>query len=620
MTTNLTTTNDTPYIVDWLPINPDLEPIEGWQLINEEVDGQHSYLIEYYKACRSGKEIIGRDLITTLEGLMQDILYRKDKYRFDIKPAHKRINFIEKEIKHFEAPFAGKPFRLALCQKAIAESIFGFYIFDEELLGGARWVRRFKEVLLLMARKNGKTPFVAALTLAEFVCGEVGQKVMCASNDYTQAELVYDCINNFREESKALSKVTRKNQKGIFWGNPKQKKKSGKFSKQNKGNIKKFSAKSTTKEGRNLKIVIVDEVHEMKDSSTVTPLRSSQTTQDEPLYFEITTEGIVYDGYLDERLADARKIISGEKQDDRWLCWLYTQDSEAEVYADERTWKKSNPLLGVVKKIGDLRRLLEQARTHATKRALILAKEFNIKYATPGAWLNDKEIENVATFELKDFTKCWCICGVDLAETNDLCACSFIFMRPNDDTKYIHTMYFVTEAKTGNAFSTESPTNPEKKDYKQWAKEGLVRIVKGNVIDDDVVAKYILEIWETYNIRPYRVGYDQWHAKEFAKIISKSFGADVPVKIKMSYEVLDVPMQTLAADMQSKYVNYNDNAICKWNFRNTAVKNNKEGLAMPTKINGYIGNKIDGTVSKIIGYATMRECKDAFMWRIGDGR
>lgn len=611
----MTTTNKAP--AEWVLINPDIVPIDGWQVINEEVGGLHSYLIEYYKRCRSGEIIIGRELKTQLEMLIQDIVFHADIYRFELEGAHKRIAFIEREVKHFESPFAGKPFILTLNQKAIAEAIFGFFVFDDELLGGGRWVRRFKEVLLLIARKNGKTPFTAALTLAEWFCGEAGQKVMCASNDYEQAGLIFDCINNFREESRAMSRVTRKNIKGIFFGNPKQRKKRGKFSAQNKGAIKKMSAKSGAKEGRNLKIVIVDEVHEMKDRSTVMPLRSSLTTQDEPLYFEITTEGIVRDGYLDERLHDARRVLKGELDRPRWLIWLYTQDSEAEVWNDEKSWAKSNPMLGVVKKISDLRDLVEEARISGAQRAFTLAKEFNIKQLSSRAWLEEKYIVCDATFELDDFKKCWCIVGVDLAETNDLCACTFLFMKPNDPVKYLYTMYFVTEVKAGDGQSTDSPTNPEKKDYKQWADDGLVRIVKGNIIDDDVVAKFIREIYDKYGIRPYKVGYDQWHAKEFAKIVQKDFGENVLLKIKMTYEALNIPTRTVEEDLRARYINYNNNEVCRWCFRNTAVKHDNRGWVMPEKISGYIGNKIDGTMSKIIAYAALRECKSAFISKIG---
>lgn len=613
-TTRSTITND----AEWILINPDIVPIEGWQLLNETVDGRHSFLIEYYKRCRGGEIVIGRELKTQLEMLIQDLLQRQDEYQFTLTGAHKRIDFIEKEVKHFESPFAGKPFILSLCQKAIAEAVFGFYVYDTELLGGGRWVRRFKEILLLMARKNGKTPFTAALTLAEWFCGEAGQKVMCASNDYEQAGLIFDCINAFREESRAMAKVTRKNVKGIFFGNPRQRKKTGKFSSQNKGAIKKMSARQGAKEGRNLKIVIVDEVHEMKDRSTVMPLRSSLTTQDEPLYFEITTEGIVRDGYLDERLKDARRVLKGELDRSRWLIWLYTQDGEEEIWNDEAAWYKSNPMLGIVKKVSDLRDLVEEARNNGAQRAFTLAKEFNIKQLSATAYLREADIVGCnGTFALDDFKNCWSICGVDLSETNDLCACTMLLMRPNDPTKYLHTMYFVTEIKAGDGQSTDAPTNPEKKDYNQWAAEGLCRIVKGNVIDDDVVARYIREIYDTYGIRPYKVGYDQWHAKEFAKIIAHDFGDNVLLKVRMTYEALNVPTRTVEEDLRARHINYNNNSICRWCFRNTAVKHDNRGFVMPEKIGGYIGNKIDGTMSKIIAYGALRECKSAYIAKIG---
>ena len=185
--------------------------------------------------CRSGEIVVGRELKTTLEMLIQDIFAGGGKYRFTLKAAHKRIAFIENEMKLFQAPFAGKPFKMQLFQKAFTEAIFGFYVYDTELSYGAGWARRFQEVLFLVARKNGKTPLVAALIFAEWFCGGMGQSVMCASNDYAQAALVFNAVNAFREESRAISRVTRKNNKGIFFGNPKQRRKTGKFSKQKIG-------------------------------------------------------------------------------------------------------------------------------------------------------------------------------------------------------------------------------------------------------------------------------------------------------------------------------------------------------------------------------------------------
>lgn len=572
-----------------------------------------SWYIKYYRLCSIGEKIVGRELLTMLDRYFQEL--KLEEYRLNLSLSNKRINFIEKYVKHFEAPFAGKPFILTIEQKAMAELIFGYQYFDLEY---SEWIRRFQEVLLMMARKNGKTPFIAALALAEWFCGEKGQKMLCVSNNHEQAAIVFDCINNFREESQSLEKVTRKNNSGIYFGNRKQKTRFGKFTKQNKGTIRKMSAKGGAKEGRNLKMAIVDEIHEMQDDSTIMPTKSSLSTQKEPLYFEITTNGIVNDGYLDQRLAKARRIIKGEEKDDRLLILLFTQDNEAEVWQNEQSWYKSNPLLGVCKKVSYLKRAVEAAKSSRTERAFTLAKEFNIKYARPNAWLEDDTvIKNNKTFDLKEFQNAWCIVGVDLSESNDLAACSLLFMKSNSAIKYIHTMYFIPESKANDPLISDSPTNMEKKNYLEWETEGWCRIVRGNIIDDNVVAEYLWEVYEKYGIRPYRVGYDVWKAKEFKNQVVKNFGDQVPVQISMNTFVLNTPTRNIEDDLKDELMNYQFNPICVWNFKNTAIKYDSKGLVMPCKLQGYIGNKMDGTMAKAIAYATLRECKTQFIQKVG---
>lgn len=599
----------------WIVLNPNINELSSYELLPNEINGIHSYLVEYYKECKCGNIIIGHELQTTLEQLISYIAYPKENIRFNLETSHKRIKFIETQIKHFEAPFAGKPFTLALFQKAYIEALFGFSYFDDVDLHG--WVRLFQETILLIGRKNGKTPFMAAITLADWFCGESGQKIMCASNDYEQAGIIFDCINNFREESSTVSKVTRANIKGIFFGDIRKKRKKGKFSWKNKGNIKKMSSRGKAREGRNLKMVVVDEVHEMEENTMILQLQTSLSTQDNPLYAEITTEGIVQDGYLDKRLIYCRKVLKGEIEDIRILIWLYSQDESKEVYLDETTWTKSNPALGICKKWSYLKKQFQKALESKQDRAFILAKEFNIKQLSNLSWLEEEDIINVATFSLEEFRGCYCIAGADLAETNDLAAISFLFMKDNDSTKYIHTMYFVTSYKAGDSEQTDSPNNKEKKNYTDWKQEGYCRIIEGNELPDDCLADYAWELFKEYGIRPFRVGYDQWRAKEFAKRIVKNFGEQVPVKIPMNTVALNTPMHSLGYDMHEHKVNYQNNPICKWNFGNTAMSYDSQGRIMPTKIKGYVGNKIDGTVSKIICYATLRENRTEFIKRVG---
>jgi phage terminase large subunit-like protein len=230
----------------------------------------HSHLLEYINKCKSGDILIGQELMQMLDKLLEH--FESPDIKIEFEDAEKRIKFIETKCKHFEAPFAGKPFILMPFQKAFVEAIYIFKIFDDEI---GRWVRLYQDILFLVARKNGKTPLISALCLAEFFCGEIGTRILCSSNDYEQADLMFQAINSMREESKSLMNVTRSNIKGIFFGNPKKPKHSGKFSFKNKGQIKKISAKTGAKEGKNIKVGAVDEVHELKDNTSTMPIQTS---------------------------------------------------------------------------------------------------------------------------------------------------------------------------------------------------------------------------------------------------------------------------------------------------------------------------------------------------------
>jgi len=556
----------------------------------------NSYLVEYYEKCKAGDIIIGRELMAQLEMLIEDM--KNPMFKFETTEAHKRIKFIQKECRHSISPYAGKPFILELHQKALREAIYGFYMEIEN-----KWLRRFTEATYLVARKNGKTSEVSADGLAEFFCGNIGTNILSASNDYEQAGMVFDEINNMREESPKLRKVSRKNQTGIYMGGRKQKKKKGKYSYQNKAKIKKLSMRTGSKEGKNIDFAAVDEVHEMKDDSLVRPIKQSMSTKDEPLFIEISTEGFTEDGYLDRRLKQARQVLKGELERPRWLIWLYTQDSEEEIWQDESSWVKSNPNLGVIKKWHYMRGLVKESKTDSGARAFMLAKDFNIKQSNASAWLQLNEITNLETFELKDFSGSFYISGNDFAETTDLCASSVLLKKPNDLKTYIHTRYWIPESKLEDS--------PDDVDYRQWEKEGWLTIVKGNAVDSSLIADWHFKLLEEYDLKPFKSGYDNRYAKDFQNRYIEIFGDKLTVNIPQDFKVLNNPMRTLEADMRDKKVNYQNNPVCLWCFKNTGIKVDTIGRIIPTKL--QTEKRIDGTASKVIAYATLEWYRSEFI-------
>ena len=567
-----------------------------------------SYFAQYLSEIRNGKIIIGRELMTELEKLESDM--NNPNYRYDTADAEKRIRFIESECKHYEAPWAGKPFMLLLWEKAFIEVMYSFKVYDEDL---GRWIRRFREVTLLCARKAGKTPLTASIALAEFFCGEMGTKIMCSSNDYDQASLMFDGINAMREESPKLARTSRKNVKGIFMGNPKQKSARGKFSYQNKGMIRKMSSKTGAKEGRNLKIVIADEVHEMKDNTLIEPLKQAVSTQDEPLYIEITTEGFL-EGYLSERLEMARKVLKGEAESDRWLIWLYTQDSEEEVWQDEQSWYKSNPSLGVVKKFSYLRERLEEARQQPSSRAFILAKDFNIKQNVSAAWLSLDQIKDEGSFTLEDFRGMPYIGGCDFAETTDLCAAVLLFKLPDDDKTYLYPHYWIPEKKADIRLEDGDNTlNPEKKDYREWARQNFVTIDVGTEVYVAEVAEWLYELYKTYQVIPFKVGYDNRFALEFRRRFEDLIGSGIAEQVLQTTISLSEPMRAMEADLTAHNVCYNSNPVFRWNLENISVETDKNGYIKPKKNFGNPKNRIDGGAAALNCYAMLQRNRTEFM-------
>lgn len=569
-----------------------------------DTHGAHSWLLEYIDKCKRpdtpGGILIGRELMLQLDILLGH--FHNPDITIDFSEAHKRIRFIESECKHYEAPFAGKPFILELFQKAVIEAIYIFKVYDSEL---GRMVRLYQDLLYLVGRKNGKTPFIAAICLAEFFCGPIGIKELCSSNDYEQADLMFQAINAMREQSPALEKVTRCNIKGIYFGNPKKPKKKGKFSYANRGNIRKISAKTGAKEGRNIGVGAVDEGHELKDNSSIMPIRQALSTQDEPLYFELTTEGFTNDGYLDERLREARRVLDGELERPRWLIWLYTQDSETEIYQDERTWVKSNPGLGVIKKWSFLRQMMEEAKTSKATRAFVLAKDFNIKQNNSEAWLMEDEYVYDCPFSLEDFRGGVAIGADDLSETTDLTTAAILLMKKGDNKKYVFSHYFIPQAKVAAGIKEDQ------KNYEQWAKDGLITITPGNDNDYSEITKWYTKLKKEYGIKTYRVGYDNWNAKYWIKEM-EDVGFEME-KVAMDFPTLSQPMKLVEADLRSRLLFYNNNPITKWCIGNTALKIDNLGRVMPVKVQDMRNRRIDGAVTLIILYTIYTRYRTEFL-------
>jgi len=537
-----------------------------------------NYLKEYYRQIKEGEILVGKELLTVLEGLIDDL--NNPRYVFDENPGKIRIDFIETFCKHTKSPFNGEPFILELWEKAVLQAAYGFKMADTNL-------RRFNEVLLLIARKNGKTTFIAGIDLAEFFLSKGGVDIVCASNTTEQANILFEEINNMREQSKALSNEKR-SKKNIFHI----------YSPKTKNKIKKLSAQSRNKDGYNIEVGCIDEVHEMTDSKVYDAIKQSQSTKSEPLIFIITTEGNTVGGFLDNKLDYVRKMIKGEIQDERVLPWLYTQDSVDEIYQDKRTWQKSNPSIGSIKTYSYLEDLMNKSKHDLGTRVTMLSKDFNIKQLEQGSWLSFDDLNNNETFNIEDLKDSYAIGGVDLSSTTDLTAAVLLLMK--GDKKFVITQFFMpSDVILKRKEEDNAP-------YDIWVQKGLITVTDGSQNDFSLVTQWFMNMIRTYNIRPLWVGYDPWNSLYWIKEMEE-LGFNME-KVRQGVYSLSEPMKQLEADLKNNKVVYNNNPILKWCLSNTQAKVDVNGNIQPSKLNSRY-KRIDGTVALIIAYAVLNRYK-----------
>jgi phage terminase large subunit-like protein len=539
-----------------------------------------NYLIEYYNEIKNGKIIVGEELKTQLDQLIKDL--DNTIYIFDEQPGNLRIDFIETFCKHTKSPFNGMPFILELWEKALLQTAYGFKMADSGL-------RRFNEVILLIARKNGKTTFVAGIDLAEFFLSRGGVDIVCASNTTEQANILFEEINNMREQSPALSKETR-SKKNIYHI----------YSPKTKNKIKKLSAQSRNKDGYNIEVGCIDEVHEMTDSKVYDAIKQSQSTKKEPLIFIITTEGTTVGGFLDNKLDYARKMLKGEIQDNRVLPWLYTQDSTKEVYDDPLTWQKSNPSLGVVKLNNYLEDVMNKSKHDLSTRVTMLCKDFNIKQADSGSWLSFDDLNNEDKYSIDDLRDSYAIGGVDLSSTTDLTAAVLVIQKRDSNKKYVISHFFMPSEVV------EKRIKEDNVPYDIWIKKGFVSLTEGNQNDFSLVTQWFMKMIQTYGIRPLWVGYDPWNSQYWIKEM-EDLGFNME-KVRQGIYSLSEPMKILEADLKNNLVNYNNNPILKWCLANTQAKVDLNGNIQPSKLNSKY-KRIDGTVALIIAYVVLNRYK-----------
>lgn len=550
-----------------------------------------TFLEEYYDLIRHGDIVAGYWLKQEIKNLVRDL--DDPRFDYDTEEAEKRIRFAETLCLQSKEPYYMKPLTLMPFQKAFIEAVYSFKMDGK---------RRFTEGLMEIARKNGKSTLFAADGVFDLFCGSGGEDICCASNDDRQAKLIWTEIAGMRSRLDPKKTITGQNLTEI---------------KNKLKNITVFrlSSKTQNKDGFNISKTYLDESHDIAEENGQSEIAEAcwrgMSSKEEPLFLNCTTQGFNRDCYLDHKISYAKRVISGEIEDEHFIAFLFEQDSETEIWQNPESWEKSNPAIRYgVKKIDKLRRDVEAAKFDKATRIHLLTKDFNIPQSNAQSWLMLEDYDYPQTaIDLEAFRGSFTLGAVDLAATTDLANAKVLLMRPDDKTKYVLSHYWIPESKLESSDDKEVGA-----EYVEWAKEGLLTISEGNEIDISDIADWYYRLYKEFGLKPYKIGYDQRYAKTFLDRINE-YGFDT--EMLAQGRNLSNAMKLTEADLKAKVINFQGNKIDKWCLSNCCCEVDNVGNIQPVKPKGQKTRRIDGAVTLIMLNETLRRFRSDYLTLIG---
>lgn len=527
-----------------------------------------NWIFKYHEAIKKKEVIVGVWVRLCFEILTTGLL--NGEWEFNEKKANKAIKFIENFCHHSEG--RSDLLHLELWQKAIVSAIFG-------IMDKTTGYRQFREVFIIVARKNGKTLFAAAIAAyMTYVDGEYGAKVYFLAPKLDQADLVYDAFYQIVQSDDELDSITKKRRSDIYI-------------KAFNTSVKKIAFNSKKSDGFNPQLVVNDEMEAWPGDQGLKQyevMTSALGARKQPLIISIATAGYVNDGIFDELFKRATAFLKGNSREKRLLPFIYMID-DIEKWDSIEELKKSNPNLGVSVSAEYYLEQIEIARNSISKKVEFMTKFCNIKQNSAVAWLDYwdvmKCVHEEKPLSLEDFKGCYCVGGIDLSRTTDLTAASIVINR--DGINHIFTRFYMPQKRY------EVAINEDNTPYNIYRDRGFLFISGENQVDYKDVYNWFVELVQLYKIKPLKIGYDRYSANYLVEDLKTAgFHTD---DVYQGTNLTPI-LHEFEGNLKDGLFDFGDNSMLAAHFLNVAVDINLNDSRMkPVKIEKRM--RIDGAMS-----------------------
>lgn len=513
-----------------------------------------NYILSYYQAIQNGSVIVGKWVRLFFEYVVKGL--QTQAFYFDQKKANRATRFIETFCHHCEG--RDDLLKLELWQKAVVSVIFGVVGAD-----GLRW---FREIVIIIARKNGKTLFAAAIiAYCVYLDGEYGAKIFCVAPKLDQADLVYSAFWQTIQKEPELAELIRS-------------RKSDYYIESTNSSVKKIAFNAKKSDGFNPHLTVCDEIASWPGDQGLKQyevMKSALGSRKQPLILSISTSGYVNEGIYDELIKRSTRFLLGDSRERRLAPFLYMID-DIQKWNDINELRKSNPNLGVSVSVDYLLEEIAVAEGSLSKKAEFLTKYCNIKQNSSQAWLSTQAIERTSgsALHLEDFRGCYCVGGIDLSRTTDLTACTAIVEK--NGRLYVFARFFLPAEKV------EEATARDGLPYAAYIQRGILKPSGDNFVDYKDCFEWFRGLVDEYQIYPLKVGYDRYTAQYLVQDMAKyGFHMD---DVFQGYNLTPVIRETEGL-IKDGAVYIGDNDLLKVHLLDMALKTEAEsGRCKPVKM------------------------------------
>ena len=557
---------------------------------------EDNYILAYYQSIKNGSVTVGRWIELIYEYLVTGI--EQKAFFYDQKKANAAVDWFETHCFHVEGVLAPGSIKLELWQKAMLSAIFG--IVDES--GN----RQFREVLLVVARKNGKSIIASGIGNYIFrVDGGYGAKVFCCAPKLDQADIVYSnlwqmiTLDPEWQAMKELQNERDEHNKKIHDDSMMAKKRQSDIAVTGTNStVKKIAFAAKRSDGFNPSLCICDEIAAWEGDKGLKQyevMKSGMGARPEGLLLSCTTSGYVNDSIYDELVKRSTRFLLGDSKEKRLLPFLYMID-DIEKWNDINELRKANPNLGVSVSVDYMLEEIAVAEGSLSKKREFITKYCCLKQNSSLAWLPTQTVEKSCgdPLNIEDFRNSYCVGGIDLSQTRDLTAACVVIEKNGE--LFVFSRFWLPSEKIDEAEQRDGVP------YRIYIQRGLLFPSGDNFVDYHDCYNWFRDLVEQYQIYPLQVGYDRYSAQYLVSEMTQyGFHMDDVFQGENLYGVI----QETQGLLEDGRLHIGDNDLLKLHLLNGAIKMSVErGRGKLVKINAML--HIDGAAA-LLDAMTVRQ-------------